>query len=72
MAPVRLPYKAQNWKQRLLEASLECIWIPARALFSLWIRFTPSYKIPLGETPDSRAELFPGSAPTETTGKAGQ
>lgn len=43
MIAYRSPHKARLLKQRLLEASMECLWIPARCLFVLWIRLTPAY-----------------------------
>lgn len=38
-------HKRLSRKQRILEACLECCWFPARLLFALWIRLTPSYNV---------------------------
>lgn len=58
MVPSRFPRKSQRWQQRVLEALMECFWVPMRLLFQLWIRFTPSYKSTLEEASDTQVGLL--------------
>ncbi|MCW3096610.1 MAG: hypothetical protein JWL77_2228 [Chthonomonadaceae bacterium] len=55
MNAYRSSHKARPLKQRFLEASMECIWFPARLLFELWIRLSPDYKQPDYEIPQQKA-----------------
>lgn len=56
-------HKALSRKQRILDACLEYCWFPARLLFSLWIRLTPSYNVfqEAGEEA-SRSQRIPSEA----------
>ncbi len=46
--------KTCSLKRRILEATMECFWIPARLLFELWIRLTPSYNLSPEKTSTSQ------------------
>ncbi len=58
MIAPRIPQTTQLRKQRLLEASMECFWMPARLLFKLWILLTPSYSL----SPQEQAKAKAGSS----------